>query len=358
MGRSSMAARPQGPPPHATLAAKPPPGTPNAALDAFLTEHRLCHPGVDDRDVTDKRVALWCACGAAQVVEHPRLPAWPAKARRMRWPETPPSSLRPIPPADELRVFPFELRTGDRVTDPEGREWEVTGRRASYRQGKMVSVQLQKPGEPNLIDVQYCDAHDADPRPAVMSQSMVRLDPRTAAGRDYSPTAHTAMAPDTVLPPITPASEARTASLEATAPAPTPAPSERSGLFRRIVEEMPEAVIFADRQGAVRLWNRGAETMFGYSAHEALGQSLDLIIPERFRARHWEGYRQVMATGVSSYGQRLLAVPAMRKDGQRISIEFSIALLKDKHGDVTGAVAVIRDVTARWQAERGRAAAP
>jgi PAS domain S-box-containing protein len=65
-----------------------------------------------------------------------------------------------------------------------------------------------------------------------------------------------------------------------------------------------------------------------------------------------------MATGVSSYGQRLLAVPAMRKDGQRISIEFSIALLKDKHGDVTGAVAVIRDVTARWQAERGRAAAP
>lgn len=124
------------------------------------------------------------------------------------------------------------------------------------------------------------------------------------------------------------------------------------GLFRRIVEEMPEAVIFADRQGVVRLWNRAAETMFGYSADEALGQSLDLIIPERFRARHWEGYRQVMATGVTSYGQRLLAVPAMRKDGQRISIEFSIALLKDGRGEVTGAAAVVRDVTARWQAER------
>ncbi|MGH7396120.1 MAG: PAS domain S-box protein [Candidatus Rokuibacteriota bacterium] len=128
-------------------------------------------------------------------------------------------------------------------------------------------------------------------------------------------------------------------------------------LFRRIVEEMPEAVIFADRQGVVRLWNRGAETMFGYSADEALGRSLDLIIPERFRARHWEGYRQVMDTGVTSYGRRLLAVPAMRKDGQRISIEFSIALLKDERGAVAGAVAVVRDVTARWQAEHGRAAA-
>jgi PAS domain S-box-containing protein len=115
---------------------------------------------------------------------------------------------------------------------------------------------------------------------------------------------------------------------------------------------MPEAVIFADRQGLVRLWNRAAETMFGYSADEALGQSLDLIIPERFRARHWDGYRQVMATGVTSYSQRLLAVPAMRKDGQRISIEFSIALLKDERGEVTGAAAVVRDVTARWQAER------
>ena len=124
------------------------------------------------------------------------------------------------------------------------------------------------------------------------------------------------------------------------------------GLFRRIVEEMPDAVIFADRQGAIRLWNRGAETMFGYSAGEATGQSLDLIIPERFRARHWAGYRQVMATGVTSYGDRLLAVPATRKDGQRISIEFSIALLKDEHGEVIGAAAVVRDVTARWQAER------
>lgn len=123
-------------------------------------------------------------------------------------------------------------------------------------------------------------------------------------------------------------------------------------LFRRLVEEMPEAVVFADRQGAIRLWNPGAEAMFGYSAEEALGRSLDLIIPERYRARHWDGYRQVMSTGATRYGQRLLAVPAVRKDGRRMSIEFSIALLRDEHGEVIGAAAVVRDVTARWQADR------
>ncbi|HZP36422.1 MAG TPA: PAS domain S-box protein [Methylomirabilota bacterium] len=123
-------------------------------------------------------------------------------------------------------------------------------------------------------------------------------------------------------------------------------------LCRQIVEQMPDAVIFADRDGVVRLWNRAAETVFGYSADEALGQSLDLIIPERFRARHWDGYARVMETGTTRYGTRLLAVPAMRKDGQRISIEFSIALLKDERGRVTGAAAIVRDVTARWHEER------
>ena len=123
-------------------------------------------------------------------------------------------------------------------------------------------------------------------------------------------------------------------------------------LFRRIVEEMPEAVVLTDTQGAIQLWNRGAEIVFGYSADEALGQSLDLIIPERFRPRHWDGWHRVMATGVTRYGRELLAVPATRKDGQRISIEFSIALLKDDRGAVTGVVAIVRDVTARWEAER------
>jgi PAS domain S-box-containing protein len=123
-------------------------------------------------------------------------------------------------------------------------------------------------------------------------------------------------------------------------------------LFRRIVEEMPEAVVVTDRAGVIVLWNRAAEAMFGHSTAEAIGQSLDLIIPERYRARHWAGYERVMATGVTRYGDELLAVPALRKDGRRISLEFSIALLRDDAGELTGAAAIIRDVTARWERER------
>jgi len=111
-------------------------------------------------------------------------------------------------------------------------------------------------------------------------------------------------------------------------------------------------MIFADREGVIRLWNHGAEVMFGYSAEDAIGQSLDLIIPERHRVRHWDGYRKVMVTGTTRYGKELLAVPAIRKDGRRISLEFSIALLRDETGALGGAAAIIRDVTARWERER------
>lgn len=124
---------------------------------------------------------------------------------------------------------------------------------------------------------------------------------------------------------------------------------EREWLCRRIVEDAPDAIIFADRDGIIRLWNAGAAAMFGYQAEEAVGQSLDLIIPERQRKRHWDGYRQVMVTGVTRYGRELLAVPALRKDGTRISLEFSIALLRDASGAPIGAAAILRDVTARWQ---------
>ena len=123
-------------------------------------------------------------------------------------------------------------------------------------------------------------------------------------------------------------------------------------LCRQIVEGTQEAIIFADRDGLIRLWNVGAEAMFGYSAAEAVGQSLDLIIPERQRGRHWEGYHKVMATGVTRYGTELLAVPAVRKDGTRISLEFTIVLFRDEAGQPMGTAALIRDVTARWQQER------
>lgn len=123
-------------------------------------------------------------------------------------------------------------------------------------------------------------------------------------------------------------------------------------LCQQIVDGAMDAVIFADRQGVIELWNAGAERMFGYAAGEALGQSLDIIIPERLRDRHWSGYRQVMASGVTRYGEQLLAVPAVRKDGARISIEFTIVLVRDEEGELIGSAAVIRDVTARWQKDK------
>ena len=123
-------------------------------------------------------------------------------------------------------------------------------------------------------------------------------------------------------------------------------------MCQQIVKGTQDAIIFADRDGIIRLWNSGAEAMFGYPAEEALGQSLDLIIPDRLRGRHWEGYREVMATGVTRYDRELLAVPGLRKDGSRVSLEFSIALLRDGTGELLGAAAVLRDVTARWQQEK------
>ncbi len=123
-------------------------------------------------------------------------------------------------------------------------------------------------------------------------------------------------------------------------------------LASRLVEGAPDAVIVADTEGIIRLWNHGAEAIFGYTSAEALGQTLDLIVPERFRQRHWDGYRQVMATGVTRYATELLAVPAVRRDGTRISIEFSVALLRDESGGLIGIGAIMRDVTARWERDR------
>jgi PAS domain S-box-containing protein len=123
-------------------------------------------------------------------------------------------------------------------------------------------------------------------------------------------------------------------------------------VFRAIVDGAPEAIIAADPQGVIRLWNAGAEATFGYRAAEALGRTLDLIIPGRYRERHWAGYRGVMETGTTSYGGRLLAVPAVRKDGARISIEFHVVVLRDPSGAVAGVAAIVRDVTERWERER------
>lgn len=123
-------------------------------------------------------------------------------------------------------------------------------------------------------------------------------------------------------------------------------------LYRQIVENAQDAIIFADRDGIIRLWNSGAEAMFGYRTEEALGQTLDLIIPERLRSQHWEGYRKVMATSITRYGREVLAVPGIRKDGTRISLEFTIVLVRDETGALLGPAAILRDVTTRWEREK------
>jgi PAS domain S-box-containing protein len=127
---------------------------------------------------------------------------------------------------------------------------------------------------------------------------------------------------------------------------------DRNWLCRSIVEGAGDAVLFADRDGRIRYWNAGAASMFGWSAVEALGLSMDLIIPERQRARHWQGWEQVMKSGHTRYGHDILAVPATRKDGSPLSIEFTIQLVRDDAGAIVGASAIVRDVTERWTRDR------
>ncbi len=128
--------------------------------------------------------------------------------------------------------------------------------------------------------------------------------------------------------------------------------SAAPALEAEILRATRDAVIFADAEGTIRYWNDGATAMFGHSAADAVGQSLDLIIPTNLRERHWHGYREVIGTGTSRYGTELLAVPAIRRDGSRISLEFSIAILRGEGGAVRGFSAILRDVTARRARDR------
>jgi PAS domain S-box-containing protein len=124
----------------------------------------------------------------------------------------------------------------------------------------------------------------------------------------------------------------------------------QANLGEALLQTMSDAIIASDREGRITFWNPGAERIFGFSPAEAMGQSLDLIIPERLRTRHWAGYTEVMRTGESRYGHGdLLSVPALRKDGTRLSIEFTIVPLKDAAGAMAGMAAILRDVTARFE---------
>ena len=118
----------------------------------------------------------------------------------------------------------------------------------------------------------------------------------------------------------------------------------------RFLANTPDGIVFADHNGVIRFWNAGCERIFGHAASEAVGQSLDIIIPAALRARHWQGYANTMHTGQSRYAAgHLLAVPAVRKDGSRLSVEFSIVPFLDAENRMLGMGAVMRDVTERFE---------
>ncbi len=122
--------------------------------------------------------------------------------------------------------------------------------------------------------------------------------------------------------------------------------------MKALVTAISDAVMVCDASGLITLWNPACERMFGFTEGEALGQSLDMIIPERQQQRHWDGYHQTMKTGVTKYGHDLLKVPAAHKDGRSLSIAFTVSLLHAPDGSVSGIAAVVRDETARFKEER------
>lgn len=123
-------------------------------------------------------------------------------------------------------------------------------------------------------------------------------------------------------------------------------------LFHTIVAQAPDAIIFADREGAIRVWNNGAEALFGHAAAEVLGASLDLIIPERFRRAHWDGFRRAIDCGRTRLGGQALTTRSMHKDGSTLYLDLSFSLVRDEAGAVTGALAIGRNCTARQRSER------
>lgn len=122
--------------------------------------------------------------------------------------------------------------------------------------------------------------------------------------------------------------------------------------FRQLVEAVGDAIVVCDANGAITFWNPAARRLFGFAEKEALGQSLDLIIPERLRQRHWDGYNKTMRTGQTRYGNEVLRVPALHKDGHTLSIAFTVAMLFSAEKTVTAIIAIIRDDTARFNEER------
>ena len=127
--------------------------------------------------------------------------------------------------------------------------------------------------------------------------------------------------------------------------------------FEALVEQLPVSVILADREGLIRAWNRASEALFGFTAQEVVGRSLDVIIPEHLRQAHWDGYNRSLVSGETKYSGRVMTTRAVHKDGRKLYVDFSFAMLKDASGAVVGAMATGRDITERYVAERAKRAA-
>ena len=127
---------------------------------------------------------------------------------------------------------------------------------------------------------------------------------------------------------------------------------DQTGLDARILDDIADSLIYADRSGAIVRWNRASAMLFGYSGDEALGRSLDLIVPEHLRAAHWKGFNAAVESGVMKLKGRPTLTRALHKNGRKLYIEMTFALVKDSHGEVLGSVAMARDVTERVERER------
>lgn len=122
--------------------------------------------------------------------------------------------------------------------------------------------------------------------------------------------------------------------------------------LHQLVAGAGDSIMVCDAKGAIVMWNAASERIFGFTEAEALGQSLDLIIPQRQRQRHWDGYEKTMSTGITKYGADVLRVPALHKDGHTLSIAFTVSMLHAADGSVSGIVAIVRDDTRRFAEER------
>ncbi|MFC7518800.1 PAS domain-containing protein [Herbaspirillum sp. GCM10030257] len=123
-------------------------------------------------------------------------------------------------------------------------------------------------------------------------------------------------------------------------------------LYQRILESMPEALILSDLEGTIKIWNAGAASLFGYASDEALGRSLNLIIPDHLRKAHWDGFHQAIMRGSTAHGKRSAITRSLHKGGQQLYVDMSFAVVSDSDGKIIGALAVARDATERYVEER------